>query len=153
MKALTICQPYAHLIRCSEKLIENRSWPTKERGLIYIHAGKSRAWLNGEDTKGMAFGAIVAIAELYDCVRLANLPPELKDDEHANGPWCFLLRNVTPIGPWPYKGAQGFFEVKHLDLIANKVLFGIKQPSAMEIAQREADEAAGDNDPRDRVKG
>ena len=39
MKALTIMQPWASLIACGAKTIETRSWPTKYRGPIAIHAG------------------------------------------------------------------------------------------------------------------
>lgn len=40
MKALTIRQPWASLIALGVKTIETRSWPTKYRGPIAIHAGK-----------------------------------------------------------------------------------------------------------------
>jgi hypothetical protein len=80
MKALTICQPYAHLILRGAKRVENREWPTNYRGRLYIHAGKSRSWLGPiEDGKeidygiplaSMAFGAVVAIATLADCVHI-----------------------------------------------------------------------------------
>lgn len=128
MKALTICQPYAELIVRGEKVIENRTWPTTHRGLLYIHAGKSRAWFDDdaqlirEFGKLPPFGAVVAIADLYDCVSIVNLPAKLRGNEHANGPWCWLLRNVSPIGPWPYRGAQGLFDIDDLDLIANREL-------------------------------
>lgn len=125
MKALTVAQPYAELIRRGEKVIENRTWPTKYRGLMYIHAGKSKQWLGQDDLADfpqMPFGAVVAIAELYDCVPVGKLPPDLRGNKHASGPWCWLLRNVSPIGPWPYRGAQGLFDIDDLDLIANKVL-------------------------------
>lgn len=134
MKALTICQPYAHLIMTGQKLVENRTWPTRHRGLLYIHAGKSPRWLDGhapEDTN-MAFGAVVAIANLVDCLRIGDIElgehddkyPWLRTHEHANGPWCWILDNVVPIGPWPYRGAQGLFDIKELalDAIANKEL-------------------------------
>ena len=39
MKALTVKQPYASLICCGLKNVENRSWTTKYRGTILIHAG------------------------------------------------------------------------------------------------------------------
>jgi hypothetical protein len=39
MKALTILQPWASLIACGAKKIETRSWATKYRGPIAIHAG------------------------------------------------------------------------------------------------------------------
>ncbi|HEY3658289.1 MAG TPA: ASCH domain-containing protein [Steroidobacteraceae bacterium] len=122
MKALTIAQPYADMIMRGVKVIENRSWPTKYRGLMYIHAGKSRSWLTDARVVGMSFGAVVAIAELYDCVPVGKLPPTLRDNEHANGPWCWLLRNVSPIGPWPYRGAQGLFDINDLDDVANREL-------------------------------
>ena len=40
MKALTLLQPWASLIACGAKKIETRSWSTKYRGPIAIHAAK-----------------------------------------------------------------------------------------------------------------
>ena len=40
MKAITIKQPWASLIAFGEKYNETRSWRTKYRGEIFIHAGK-----------------------------------------------------------------------------------------------------------------
>lgn len=40
MKALTLIQPWATLIMLGEKQIETRSWNTKYRGKLAIHAGK-----------------------------------------------------------------------------------------------------------------
>lgn len=114
MKALTICQPYAEMIALGEKVIENRTWPTIYRGPLLIHAGKSKNWLEADDKAEypeMVFGAIVARAELYDCVRVQDLLAAYKDDPHANGPWCWLLRNVERLPqPIPHKGALGLWE-------------------------------------------
>lgn len=114
MKALTICQPYADMIARGEKIIENRSWPTLHRGHLAIHAGKSRAWMDDEDAStrpNMAFGAVVAIARLVDCVRVTELHGELKDREDASGPWCWILEDVTAFPtPIPARGAQGLWE-------------------------------------------
>jgi hypothetical protein len=45
MKTLSIRQPYASLICRGIKTIENRSWDTKYRGKLLIHAsGKPLAW-------------------------------------------------------------------------------------------------------------
>lgn len=121
MKALTICQPYAELIASGCKLIENRTWPTSHRGRIAIHAGRSRAWLDDEYTEqcggaaALVFGAIVATAELYDCIRVEDLPPLLLDNEHANGPWCWLLRDVHRVNPRPCRGALGLWEAPDAD--------------------------------------
>lgn len=41
MKAITIKQPWATLIALGEKRFETRSWQTKYRGPIAIHAGKT----------------------------------------------------------------------------------------------------------------
>ena len=150
MKALTICQPYASLIVRGQKRIENRTWPTMYRGLLYIHAGKSRQWLSdpsgrdphpadnyGIPLAQMPFGAVVAIANLVNCVtiesilagRYDDIYPWAKDHEHAEGPWCWILDAVSPIGPWPWRGAQGLFDIdtEELDRVANQTL-GIAQP-------------------------
>lgn len=42
MKALTIHQPWAQLIALGVKTIETRSWSTRHRGAIAIHAGASQ---------------------------------------------------------------------------------------------------------------
>lgn len=138
MKALTICQPYAELICLPEndpryKRVENRTWPTNYRGQMYVHAGKSRQWLDielddslheydvgtGFYLECMQFGAIVAVATLVDCLRADSILrgdydkkyPWLREHEHVNGPWCWVLQNVHRI-PEPIKvnGAQGLWE-------------------------------------------
>ena len=38
MKAITIWQPYAQAIALGLKKFETRSWPTKYRGKLAIHA-------------------------------------------------------------------------------------------------------------------
>ncbi|WP_443945589.1 ASCH domain-containing protein [Pedobacter sp. AW1-32] len=44
MKALSIKQPWASLIASGIKDIENRTWATKYRGRIYIHASSKLAF-------------------------------------------------------------------------------------------------------------
>lgn len=131
MKALTICQPYAELICRGDKRVENRTWPTSYRGLMFIHAGKSRQWFDDdadlirEFGEMPPFGAVVATAALVDCVRSADVImgdydkkyPWLADHEHMHGPWCWILENVSRIGPWPWRGAQGLFDIDHAELI------------------------------------
>lgn len=130
MKALTICQPYAEMIVRGDKRVENRTWPTKYRGPLYIHAGKNKQWLDDGDLENfpnMAFGAVIATVNLVDCIHIDAIPsvhldkkyPWLRNHEHVSGPWCWILDRVTPIGPWPYRGAQGLFEIEDLDRVAN----------------------------------
>ncbi len=130
MKALTICQPYAELIARGDKPIENRTWPTRYRGPLAIHAGKSRAWLGVDDEEAalyavdvqrIAFGAVVAMADLVACLPTQypadtyNWPArwrQLADHEHANGPWCWVLENVRRLtDPIPFTGSQGLWNV------------------------------------------
>lgn len=119
MKALTICQPYAHLIAVGDKRVENRTWPTKYRGPLAIHAGKSRSWLHGQyRAPEMVFGAVVATATLIDCVHidwiddgdLDDSMPWLRDHEHTEGPWCWVLDNVVKLfEPVTCTGRQGLW--------------------------------------------
>lgn len=114
MKALTVCQPYADMIAKGEKIIENRTWPTSYRGQLAIHAGKSRSWLMEDDESerpNMAFGAIVATAELVDCRDVECLPAELSSRSDAEGPWCWILQNIRRLDePVPVRGAQGLWD-------------------------------------------
>ena len=78
MRALSIMQPWADCIIFHGKNIENRSWTTKKRGYIAIHASarvdKARyeivreeygLKLNPEDA---SFGAIIGFAKIVDVV-------------------------------------------------------------------------------------
>jgi len=104
MKAITIQQPWAELIACGVKTVENRSWPTKHRGRIAIHAGMSRK--HGYDDQ-LVYGAVIAIADLYDCVPVESAPV----GPHAMGPWCWLLRDVHRIRPQFIRGSLGLWSV------------------------------------------
>lgn len=153
MKALTIRQPWASLIALGVKTIETRSWPTNYRGPVLIHAGKAKppkkdsvvggwqvyqygnsdqwAVLRCADaaTYCCDFGAVVAVADLIDCVEFqyaGQLPgwlnvsadksmpryigaDQLPYGDFTPGRFGWLLRNVRPVGPIPAKGKQGLW--------------------------------------------
>lgn len=122
MKALTVQQPYAHMIAIGEKIVENRSWFTEHRGLLAIHAGKSRERLelgDEETYSDMAFGAIVAVCELCACVTLESLKtpawPMLDihaASPHAEGPWCWCLKDIVALPlhePWRVGGKNSLW--------------------------------------------
>ncbi|WP_270172749.1 ASCH domain-containing protein [Paenibacillus sp. SYP-B4298] len=80
MKAFTVWQPWATLIALLLKVNETRSWPTRYRGPIAIHAGKriDRAACEREPIKSvlashgytadnLPTGAVVATATLAEC--------------------------------------------------------------------------------------
>ncbi|MDD3341611.1 MAG: ASCH domain-containing protein [Bacilli bacterium] len=72
MKALTIKEPWATLIIDGHKKYEFRSWKTKYRGKLLIHAGMTLEKDMLERFKGYnldcAKGAIIGEAELTDCI-------------------------------------------------------------------------------------
>ncbi|MEK5162049.1 ASCH domain-containing protein [Paenibacillus sp. FSL R5-0527] len=83
MKAITILQPWASLIALGEKRFETRSWPTKHRGSLAIHAGKKvdreiceqepfRSVLakHGYTADNLPTGAVVAVSELRECFKV-----------------------------------------------------------------------------------
>jgi hypothetical protein len=120
MKALTVCQPHAHLIAIREKRVENRTWPTSYRGPLLIHAGKSREWLTGDDPRGMVFGSVIARATLADCLHINRIRsgqyrqqwPWLEEHEHTDGPWCWVLEDVRPLDePVPARGRLGLWDI------------------------------------------
>lgn len=114
---LSIRQPYAWLIVNGIKPVENRTWATKFRGRVLIHAGITypkrdhrddlEQWGDfgyPEDRESM-LGGIVGEAVIVDCVR-----------EHPSqfffGPYGFVLEQpkayakIIPLG-----GRLGFFGV------------------------------------------
>ena len=133
--ALTVCQPFASLIAAGHKFVENRTWPTSYRGPLLIHAGKSRKYLTccdelpGDLPDPLPFGAIVADSELVECINL-DAPvdhgaiermaavgitlDEFLDHEHTEGPWCWILRDVSPLPePVPCSGRQQLWKPPH----------------------------------------
>ncbi|VTU38484.1 ASCH domain protein [Variovorax sp. PBS-H4] len=127
MKAISIRQPWAWLIVHAGKDIENRTWPTRYRGPVLIHAAKGMtreewedAWTfaqgTGASPKAIAAGitrdtiergGFVGIAELIDCV----MPARRVSSWHMDGCFGFKLANVRPLPFTPYKGALGLFDV------------------------------------------
>ena len=133
MIALSIRQPWAWLILHGGKDIENRTWPTKVRGRVLVHAGKgmtrnewgdawefahgSGAGPRGVDA-GLTFdniqrGGIVGSVEIVDCVNRSN-------SRWFVGDYGFVLRDPQVLPFTPFKGALGFFDVPRTALVAKK---------------------------------
>jgi len=115
-QALSIRQPWAWLIVNGHKAIENRSWPTRFRGKIYVHAGKGMtrdeyeeaSWTaedNGVELppyEQLERGGIVGEVEIVDCVNRSESP-------WFFGEYGFVLRNGKTLPFEPCRGALGFF--------------------------------------------
>lgn len=68
MQALTVRQPFASRIVQGTKTVENRSWPTKIRGRIQIHAAQAPHELYaGKKLDHLPRMAIIGDVQLVDC--------------------------------------------------------------------------------------
>lgn len=122
--ALSIRQPWAWCI-LHGKDIENRSWPTRYRGPVALHAARGMSRAEYEDCLAtvhdisrahpfpagltmpapheLELGGIIGTVEIVDCV------------SHSPSPWFFgrygfVLRNAKPVEFISVRGALGFFE-------------------------------------------
>jgi len=120
--ALTLHRPWPGLIFFAGKDIENRSWTTRYRGPLYIHAGKT--W----DDDALDFAAripiadgtsasnwvshatalhptgIVGVVDLVDVIEAHTSPWAVPGQYH----WCLENRRVF-ILPVPCRGMQGLW--------------------------------------------
>jgi len=116
MKALTLHQPWASLIAMGIKTIETRSWSTKYRGPLAIHAGKRKpspaeamllfesgvcshlqvplVWSKSDPL--VPYGAVVATCELVEVI-----PTEE----------CDVARSFRPPGGWRLGATRSWAQV------------------------------------------
>lgn len=125
MKVITIKQPWATLIAEGIKKYEFRTWNTKYRGEILIHAGLG---VDKEALKRFEYlkleypiGCIIAKAKLNDSIyvddnfrKVVGLQNPLVykniiDNQNWNG-YAFKLENVKKIKHIPIKGKLSFWK-------------------------------------------
>jgi len=109
VRAISIRQPWAELIVRGEKDVENRSWRTRHRGPLLIHAGIVADRDSCERhaiPKDVARGAIVGVVELVDVTQTRT------SGWHLEGQWgWYLVRAKRFKKPIPMKGQRTLFEV------------------------------------------
>lgn len=131
MKALTLWEPYASLIKDGHKRYETRSWSTAYRGVMVIHASVrfdnaqryecerlAKQFLALADYYDRAFplGCVVCAVELVDIHRTEDIRGELSLLELAVGNYgakrfAWELEVVKVLdAPIPAKGQQGIWE-------------------------------------------
>lgn len=124
MKVLTIKQPFASLIAEGYKEYEFRTWKTKYRGPLLIHAGlgvdkeamKRYEKLNLNYLKGK----IIAKVNLTDCIEVDNnLKSKLKEKNYLvyqgainsnKKEYALKLENVEKIEAISIKGKLSFWD-------------------------------------------
>lgn len=116
VKAVSLWNPWAGAITLGWKVFETRSWYTKHRGALAIHAAKTKKHMHllpeklrgagDEAALGPAlglflwpFGAIVCLVDLVDCLPAAVVAPSLGRRELAWGDysgrrWAWKFANI-----------------------------------------------------------
>lgn len=128
MKVITIKQPWATLIAEGIKKYEFRTWKTKYRGEILIHAGK------GIDKKAMQkyehlnldypSGAIIAKVEITDCIyvddefriKLSKENPVVYEHIISDKNWegyAFQLEKIEKIEPISINGKLSLWDYEY----------------------------------------
>lgn len=126
MKALTLSQPWAELVAAGRKRYETRSWSTKYRGPLVIHAAaKGSSGISAVVLRAMAaswgfdprvpFGAAVAVCELVDVHPVEEVYPRIGAEErefgdYSPGRYAWELAGVRRLEtPVPARGALGLW--------------------------------------------
>lgn len=120
MKALSIRQPWAWLIVNGHKDIENRSWTTKFRGPVLIHAAKGMTGAEYNDAYHFALEVGIKIPSFNDLERggIVGMATITGCDDNSLSPWFFgkfgfELADAKPLPFLPYKGQLGFFDIDY----------------------------------------
>lgn len=139
MRGLTIWNPHALMLAIGLRTIETRSWPTRYRGRVLIHAAKhwdeytaEECSLAGEQVRaippenlteqavamgnrpwGELNGCVLAVATLADCIPIPE-PCGTEWDKawggFGPGRFGFVLTDVRCLSqPVPARGAQGLW--------------------------------------------
>lgn len=122
MKAISLWQPFASAIPCGFKRIETRHWSTNYRGLLAIHASKKNTGelraiaRQGGLPENLPFGYVVAVVNLAAVLPIELLKPvaspiEQHFGDYNPGRFGWVLTDIKPIKPFPFKGGQGFFNI------------------------------------------
>lgn len=128
MKALSLTQPWASAIALGIKQWETRSWSTKFRGGVCIHATKgfpkrSREFTDLEsidhpELDELPLGFIVALATMTKCQPTDAIIETLSKQErkwgdYSSGRFAFKMENIRVLEtPVSARGSLGFWNVK-----------------------------------------
>lgn len=121
MKAISIKQPFASLIRDGKKQYEFRSWNTSYRGDILICSGKKPHW-RCDDTDLYPIGCSICIVTITGVLKTKHIPPqdiivrnlstgESMDPIIEGFDYAWRLQNPRPVANIPVTGRLGLFTV------------------------------------------
>jgi hypothetical protein len=135
VKTITLTQPWATLVAIGAKRFETRSWQTRYRGPLAIHAAKgygskeefvwtcrqplfARALVAAgfKTPAALPLGAVVATCELHAVYRVEEVRDGLSEEERAfggyeDGRYAWMLREVRALpAPIPANGALSLWQ-------------------------------------------
>lgn len=129
MKALTIWQPYAQAFAAGLKKYETRSWPTRYRGPIAVHAsvrkmnGEARQLAERYQLDISRYGEIIVLADVTDCLLMTDefikQQPQSEIDfgDWRTGRYAWKLENIRlPQQPMKISGRQGLWTLLLSDI-------------------------------------
>ena len=107
MKAISVQNPWAHLIWAGEKTIEVRSWNTSYRGDLLICSSAA------PKVPGMISGYALCLVSLDDVALFTqqDLDAACMDEMPDDNAYAWHLSNVRMVKPVPVKGKLNFYNV------------------------------------------
>lgn len=130
MKVITVKQPFATLIAEGLKEYEFRTWRTKYRGELLIHAGKGidKQTMKRYEHLNLDYprGCIIAKVNLIDCIEVNDeVRKKLKEKDPLvyygiiNNPnwngYGFKLENIKKINPISINGKLSLWDYEYKD--------------------------------------
>lgn len=121
MKAITIRQPWASLIAFGDKIYETRSWSTKYRGTVAIHAGKNldkdafrylitplatmeqlqKCGITPYTVDDLPYGAVIAMADLVEVWQILHRAGDIIAVSTSGGDSLFMpTEKEKAFGHW-----------------------------------------------------
>jgi hypothetical protein len=132
MKALTLTQPWASLMYLGRKSIETRSWSTKYRGLLVIHAAKGfPKWaretcaepefaqaLGGATAASLPLSRGLCVVRIIDCIPTEDIADDYLEQfnekpfgDYSPGRYAWVTEFVRPLNDDRIiRGALGLWE-------------------------------------------
>lgn len=130
MKAISLHQPWASLWLTWRKVHETRSWSTKHRGDLAVHASKRLELVDGplldivikEFGPGwerqLPLGCVIGVVNIIDCIPTDVVLGVYGDNLYC-GDWSpgrFAWERYPRVrvleDPIPYRGRQGLFNIR-----------------------------------------
>jgi activating signal cointegrator 1 len=138
MKAISLHQPWAIAVAIGLKKYETRSWSTRHRGSIAIHAAQAKTdaqrdvfeqWLRIRELRDafeaahrldfemMPFGKVIAIAEIDEVIPAESLRFDRNDPQQwlgdfSLGRYAWHFKSVRKLRKiYPVRGRQGLFNL------------------------------------------